>query len=98
MTATNSTELAAVARHTGPLQINQIFRDQGFDRDIRIVHLNVPLDICVVFDCKSAAALPKVMRYESVMDAVVRRPRWPPKLPRFWPLQTPPPELIGNRG
>jgi restriction system protein len=23
-------------------------------------------------------------------------PRWPPKFPRVWPLQTPPPELIGN--
>jgi hypothetical protein len=23
---------------------------------------------------------------------------WPPKFPRFWPLQNPPPELIGGRG
>jgi hypothetical protein len=26
------------------------------------------------------------------------RPRWPPKFPRLWPPQTPPPELIGDRG
>jgi len=25
-------------------------------------------------------------------------PRWPPKFPRLWPPQTPPPELIGDRG
>ena len=25
-------------------------------------------------------------------------PRWPPKFPQVWPLQNPPPELIGNRG
>jgi Ca-activated chloride channel family protein len=25
-------------------------------------------------------------------------PRWPPKFPRLWPRQTPPPELIGDRG
>jgi hypothetical protein len=25
-------------------------------------------------------------------------PRWPPKLPHLWPPQTPPPELIGDRG
>jgi hypothetical protein len=24
-------------------------------------------------------------------------PRWPPKFPRLWPPQTPPPELIGDR-
>ena len=23
-------------------------------------------------------------------------PRWPPNFPLVWPLQTPPPELIGN--
>lgn len=28
----------------------------------------------------------------------LRRPRWPPKFPRLWPPQTPPPELIGDRG
>jgi hypothetical protein len=27
-----------------------------------------------------------------------KRPRWPPKLPHLWPRQTPPPELIGDRG
>jgi uncharacterized caspase-like protein len=26
------------------------------------------------------------------------KPRWPPKLPHLWPRQTPPPELIGDRG
>jgi hypothetical protein len=25
-------------------------------------------------------------------------PRWPPKFPHSWPPQTPPPELIGDRG
>ena len=28
----------------------------------------------------------------------VPEPRWPPKFPRLWPPQTPPPELIGDRG
>jgi len=27
---------------------------------------------------------------------VAAEPRWPPKFPRVWPLQTPPLELIGN--
>jgi hypothetical protein len=40
---------------------------------------------------------------ESYWPAVARGdsdagPRWPPKFPRLWPRQTPPPELIGDRG
>jgi hypothetical protein len=31
-------------------------------------------------------------------DDVALWPRWPPKFPRLWPPQTPPPELIGDRG
>jgi len=29
-------------------------------------------------------------------NTITLNPRWPPKFPRVWPLQTPPPELIGN--
>jgi hypothetical protein len=33
----------------------------------------------------------------NVQKAAIK-PRWPPKLPHLWPPQTPPPELIGDRG
>jgi len=35
---------------------------------------------------------------DTITDTDGQGPRWPPKFPRVWPLQTPPPELIGNRG
>lgn len=31
-------------------------------------------------------------------EVAILGPRWPPKFPRLWPPQTPPPELIGDRG
>jgi len=35
---------------------------------------------------------------EKIEGAIGEGPRRPPKLPRLWPPQTPPPELIGDRG
>lgn len=35
---------------------------------------------------------------DAALDVLWANPRWPPKFPRLWPPQTPPPELIGDRG
>jgi HPt (histidine-containing phosphotransfer) domain-containing protein len=38
------------------------------------------------------------MKGSCSMMGAEQLPRWPPKFPRLWPPQTPPPELIGDRG
>ena len=42
----------------------------------------------------------RIDSYQNDADSSLspHNPRWPPKFPRLWPPQTPPPELIGDRG
>ena len=49
---------------------------------------------------KGVRKLNPLQRAESLLRqrVILTNPRWPPKFPRLWPPQTPPPELIGDRG
>ena len=96
------TQAKAIVHHTDFVIVGSLSILGAVSDPPRTMVMSIDVDTYLKNDPQRTYELAQALGQGSVFEDefgyYLDPPRWPPKFPRLWPPQTPPPELIGDRG